>query len=71
MLFCTIVEFVTYYIGVSSNGRTEAFEAFNRGSNPCTPAEFVFFASEAINTKKLKFASRMFSEKTQEDENRK
>lgn len=26
------------YIGVSSNGRTEAFEAFNRGSNPCTPA---------------------------------
>ena len=24
--------------GESSNGRTEAFEAFNRGSNPCTPA---------------------------------
>ena len=25
-------------IGISSNGRTEAFEAFNRGSNPCIPA---------------------------------
>lgn len=27
------------YIGISSNGRTEAFEAFNRGSNPCIPAK--------------------------------
>ena len=26
------------YIGISSNGRTEAFEAFNWGSNPCIPA---------------------------------
>ncbi len=26
------------FIGISSNGRTEAFEAFNRGSNPCIPA---------------------------------
>ncbi len=25
-------------IGGSSNGRTEAFEAFNRGPNPCPPA---------------------------------
>ncbi len=24
--------------GESSNGRTEAFEAFNRGSIPCSPA---------------------------------
>lgn len=28
--------------------------------------EFVFFASEVFLTKKLKFASRMFSKKTQE-----
>ena len=30
---------INYGIGRSSNGRTEAFEAFNRGSIPCLPAK--------------------------------
>lgn len=39
--------------GISSNGRTEAFEAFNRGPTPCIPArrkttvfERLFFVHE-------------------------
>lgn len=33
----------TVFIGRSSNGRTEAFEAFNLGSIPSLPAEEDFF----------------------------
>ena len=46
-LFSMVIEkyskcdiFSEYFIGISSNGRTEAFEAFNWGSNPCIPADF-------------------------------
>ena len=30
---------INFNIGRSSNGRTEAFEAFNWGSIPCLPAK--------------------------------
>lgn len=29
---------ISYYIGISSNGRTADSDSVNRGSNPCIPA---------------------------------
>ena len=36
-------------IGISSNGRTEAFEAFNCGSNPYIPAKQIMNRKIKIN----------------------
>ena len=66
MILSDTCKSATTYIAGSSNGRTTVSGSVYLGSSPGPAADFVFFASEAFHTKKLKIASRMFPQETQE-----